>query len=1434
MKHFVPKPFLHDPNLEDLSQKPDEHLAWTYCLGQMCVFLSRDNPTLTTRMLSFLTSHVPDILALIDSRKDKDASVYIILRNYLVAGAALTAQEDATASTAGELIVTLHRKDNDMMVDAMRHALCFLNPAGFRDVLQEILRSESDTSLLTEASHKARKDIGKVESARCIRLLACVMHTRAGCGHWEACIPLLAQFLKSTHQYLQHPANDLEWNLMDLRFDFLAICYWSARALCHSSLDPTKAGYPPEFRQALFEFGLRYCGHGRVSTDQKEKDKKVIDAVFDRKKAAALKNKKDMRKRMEWRVRMVEHYSSLCMQELILGPPFPSDMFLIPEPSMIEEALVQQWVLSLLMCNRPEVDRIAIDSLYRYYKGASPAEQEKLLTIFVHHSYNHDPHIAQGFFIALSRVLTTTDPLPLPEVRAYTDLEKRDQPSHLPSLEVPDLPALQMPNTPSCNLPVLMILGLYKLSDRRDEVRYAAVSLLHVVCNAAFATTGGDHYHLCGQLGTIEAYVRQQMEVSAALAKDRPEITFILMDEAYSRLPKLNSSEQRKILSFLPPWLENLFLIQPPSQERSAKVLKDLCMLTLKHMEDPVVIDRLWAALAKSLDNVVPILSFLFERNELQNPLVLKIAKRVAVSLAKLHPEVVVSLLREELFYGLNSRTTLTLLPQPQSVPDSVPAYIDPSWDLDVSVVTMPTDMPIDRCGFSVVLLPEVCMEARSLALPHIHTLITAAVVSMDHPNPAVHIAAQNLVSNMVFMHLRAQGRKPEDLRGWRELICLLKREDGKQVWRSEFANKPSERLDSEGLLEKLVEVVLVLISTDTADVRPDWGDVVAHWVSASPSLPHVCRCCQLYRALAPEASELAISCVFQRLLDSFTLEPASQRSVGLSRVVVELFSTVLDMTRRSNVGVLTRHPLLLWGSIALLHSDKMEDYVAALDIVKEQLTLLENNWDLNDELLGLLEAALARNLWPTPFTGVQPLLLRGVFLGQPAGEQALKMLFNLATFPETDFVCHSPSERWATFLVVAIPVLFTNFALEESRTAAKRLGLVMAKLGYSALADVFLSEYPLLTNRTLETTMQRLASAYADEFFERHELLSFALVAEMIKKGDPRYQPASLLFFQKLQSTAPPSSPMFSKKACGLLSFVALPFTNPEEWGLAARACAGVITVCPLEDIQIKRCTEPQIADKLKDTQKPFVKDKVDDLHTAIRVCLQSWKHEKSRIVKASPSRRFSSQRIKNMDTQFVTNSQGFRADQGGSRVSLTSSQPTVLNSPVVASRSSSLAMSVSLPASSNAPTKPSSPRSSLHPSSSASKKGSRSFLAGKQAKSKGSKTDSTSPSGSIIKMGAARSPDDREKEGGKERDEKERRVRLEKRKSGSSNSNSRVRGRPPHLLARQNSFTTDDIDDKVTHKHDVKVSTHFTAEDVPMRRMPFKMGASHRVAPP
>ncbi|GAM26500.1 hypothetical protein SAMD00019534_096750 [Acytostelium subglobosum LB1] len=850
-----------------------------------------------------------------------------------------------------------------------------------------------------------------------------------------------------------------------------------------------------------------------------ESEEQLRDEPMLRRLAVFLQQEeKEVTKRKEYEIRIFEQAAQLsnvalhAVSLILLGPPCVEAF---KEPT----GFVFQWINSMFTSKmKTKIRSVSRQALQSFLK-CNAAQYQELIYHCINQCYSLTPSVASNYFLAL--------------------------------VDMCQDGVLRFPYSES----ILTNLIIYNAGAPVSAVRQSALQLLYFF---KASSSPNDHYtdgFYPSAIGSefVDTYRNAQLSLSKTLALENPELCYELFLDVVYRLETGDSpahlEQHQTLLACVAPWVEQMNLLHLGSANSALldSVLQGFVLVTMKHAHLTQPIERLWRILGRIEDNVTIIVDFALKVIErTRNHGLLPVFTKICLFLGRSSPQKLVNSLVSELSAtnaaaqsftaefdaskslgkaGMSTISRAAIPPQPHEVYNTM-ASISRAFH---TATVRSFDLTGGAKGFALtrlqtplIFLSEISFEVGEEFREHLPVLLQLIFLGLHYNHQPVHEHCRMLLLNIIRSLVIRQQQQlgVPDPAVYEEAVQLVDfllpaafRSDETAATAAHSVAAKKE-ISNPKYVVMLSRRVVQVLSNGRADceLKEHWGANALNWATSSQNIRLAMRSYQIIRGLEPTTTVDALTEVIQCL--GKKMADISVDNIGL---INEILETLHVMIGRIHPSKLILFPQLMWGVLALMHTDFDAHYISAA----KTLALLLDLINFNDRAVQNVFLASINKEWDF-FNGVQPLAIRG--LGSTTTFHAsIDLLSKLTLKPCNEIFHPEPGTRFLANLMALLPYLCANIANPERDhlcyVAAERLSLAaenqdncvalaqilyhFSRLGYARQLDRFLTD--------LSAPLCQLVGA------TRHSTLTFTLLFDILEHGPADYNYPTLKLLNAL-----------------------------------------------------------------------------------------------------------------------------------------------------------------------------------------------------------------------------------------------------------------------------------------------------------------------------
>lgn len=392
-----------------------------------------------------------------------------------------------------------------------------------------------------------------------------------------------------------------------------------------------------------------------------------------------------------------------------------------------------------------------------------------------------------------------------------------------------------------------------------------------------------------------------------------------------------------------------------------------------------------------------------------------------------------------------------------------------------IPVLTEPWGLT--RAHFILTILAQLTYETSEQFRDHLPIIFQLAFLGIDFPNPLVYehcrIILLNVIHSLIVLPLEQVDNKSwglqEKYSESLHLVEYLRANQGEPLWAHEDVTMKKPEIRSASQLTSLVQAIIKAfspanraVSSSTGDLAETWAAQALTWAVHGQSWHITGRSFQIYRALRPAITRDAQNDLLECLLRSMSTKTSKRRSSKSNSaasasptqskenlaLTIEVLITLQTLVRAQSTQKLILFPQMFWTSVALLHTDYEQHYLASLKLLSDLLDRL----DLSDTYVQNIFSASIPKEWQPPFRGIQHLVARGLF--SPMAEQkALDVLAKLIPIP-FDRVLHPEPGRLLHLIICLLPFVCSNMRSPSDSTLKRQSSEIAAHLSQACAQE--------------------------------------------------------------------------------------------------------------------------------------------------------------------------------------------------------------------------------------------------------------------------------------------------------------------------------------------------------------------------------------------
>ncbi|TPX35897.1 hypothetical protein SmJEL517_g01822 [Synchytrium microbalum] len=418
--------------------------------------------------------------------------------------------------------------------------------------------------------------------------------------------------------------------------------------------------------------------------------------------------------------------------------------------------------------------------------------------------------------------------------------------------------------------------------------------------------------------------------------------------------------------------------------------------------------------------------------------------------------------------------------------------------DLEQVLIDMPKRPAFSKGQLACVLLVDLSIEYGDVLRSYLPLLLHVIFVQLDH-----FIAIICEQSRLLLLNLIRSILSPSiDSTDTGEIVGMLGR-DNKRLWTYEDITQLKRVLESTEQLSTLCLEVVELFSPVYINLAQQWGEIALVWGTSCPVRHVACRSLQLFRTLRPSFGSRMLGDVLGRL--AVTVGDSTEEIQGFALEILATLHSMCDSLESQQLAVF---PQFFWAASACLYSPHECEFVEGVGLLHKIIDKV----DLHDDGIRRLLSASLPNRWRGPFTGIQPLLMNGLYSAE--SEAVALNVINSLLGIDDDSLIDTGNARVLNSILANLPRMLQSLEIDpktnthshsaannssNSRTEAAMINItdtlrIAAELsslaerkGYAPLARL-LTSYSLRKFRSKEDFLRQLCVIIRDSFFPTHD----------------------------------------------------------------------------------------------------------------------------------------------------------------------------------------------------------------------------------------------------------------------------------------------------------------------------------------------------------
>ncbi|CAG8444465.1 573_t:CDS:10 [Acaulospora morrowiae] len=1002
-----------------------------------------------------------------------------------------------TARDLFRIVLPLLSSDHNIISESVVTALGSINENVYKGLIEDMqpyFRSVAEETKIKVSKqpytniHKRTKKYEKlrIELAHVYQLTSRFLvreHRDPTISGW------IRAFIIETFNFLRDPEVSVDWDYVRLRQYFCGVVekFYDGLCLMHEESEVI-----PDWRACVFQLIEEWCGHGKRGMHHRAKDVGLISIMIDHYKDS--EERRPMTTQMENERKSLEFAALNAMASLCRGPLVLHDQNL-PKPATksLDAESVFAWIQSVFEDPQDKLHPIARKALEGLL--ISNSKVANFLEVPVRLCYSGVPtsKSTQGYFLAVAEVF-------------FKD--------H---------------NYPCDRTAKMLALALFKTGDDELEIRRNALNLLSIIEKRLYggSCTGEFDVGITSRLSSI--YKQAQVALSARLAQntrkrdeerrkqyeisanDQPNLHFDFCEETHwfisevsMRFESVHEKSKKDVLRYLVPWFKNIELRFTDARELHPTtfiMISNLFFITVKYGDVFVKdIEKLWQQLVmgEHAHNVHAIVKFLIDVGlEKRNPIFVSHAKRVFVYLGRTPTCAAVI---EALISEISPKS---MTPQPKETLERED-FKNCKLFLAKIEEAMPQHhkRPIFSSGqLATLYMVDMAIEAGTDFEFHLPRLLHVIFVQLDSTNSHISEETKTLLINLIHSIIISKSVYQEVVKLGQSLVTELEAKEGSQLWAYEDITYNNRDIKSLTDLERLSRDVVTIFGatvygeSNRGDLKQSWGEMALKWATSCPVRHIACRSFQIFRSLSPVFNEHMLADVLARL--SNTISDSTDEIQGFALEILITLNHVIDWLEPGTKEI---YPQLLWAIIACLQTTNESEFLESLAIMNKLLDKFDLSSKVNQEILW---DYFPENKWQGQFTGIQPLLLKGLY-SSTACQKTFDMLKKLLFLQDIQLIDSTPG-RHLHLILANLPRLVHSLEDESIREEcaewAKHLSEISEQQNRHNLARI-LNSYNKGRFRAKDDFLKQIILVLRDNYFPDYEVQTLLFLMSLLSNN--------------------------------------------------------------------------------------------------------------------------------------------------------------------------------------------------------------------------------------------------------------------------------------------------------------------------------------------
>lgn len=402
-----------------------------------------------------------------------------------------------------------------------------------------------------------------------------------------------------------------------------------------------------------------------------------------------------------------------------------------------------------------------------------------------------------------------------------------------------------------------------------------------------------------------------------------------------------------------------------------------------------------------------------------------------------------------------------------------------------------------------MIFLVDLVVSPVIISFENVVKLIHVSLLFWDHPVPAFHEEARDMLVHLIYEVLAPRRQDSPDyerkeIEGFAESI---RRGDPGVSWEYHDCGIDDDTQEpkhvSSAMLTITEEIIKCFLPVyeDLIDV---WAKEALNFATVCPVRHLACRSFQVFRCISTSLDSKLLVDVLGRLANTIAEQQADLLSCSL-----EILITLRIVIKTLNDQDILRYPQLFWTTCACLETIYEREYMECIAILEKILEKI----NLNDTVV------ITRLLESKPldlegqFSGIQELLYQGL-KSRITFDRSFKLMHKLTTIPSNEIVGGDARLLFTT--LANLPVFLYYYELPnipaEVVERACLLGRLAGENGYSQLWDSMLG----FTNRKYQQSQDFLCAtmgAIRAYYFQAYDVQILIFLMSVLTNPTPWLQ---------------------------------------------------------------------------------------------------------------------------------------------------------------------------------------------------------------------------------------------------------------------------------------------------------------------------------------